>query len=139
MDFNHLLRLNIYELTATVIFLTAYFIIRVLNRSLKRPISYLAVFSAMNVALNPSLIHFVFLHLRSRYAVVRGDEELRSFVAGFIAMATGIIAFIRILRSKQTTQGLPFATAGIIGGSLWAGFWIQLYLRFVWAMAHWKG
>ena len=130
------LRYNIYELTAAGLFLLAYGGIRLLNHFVSKPLSYLAVFSAMSIVLNPLIIHIVFYRAGLPY-VGRGDEELRSFAAGIVTLLTGIIATIRIRRSHGALRGLPFAIAGITGGSVWIGFWIQFYVRFAWGMAHW--
>lgn len=100
-------------------------------------ISFLAIFAAINVFLNPVVINYVEWHLHSRFAVGVGGEGLRSFADGFISFIAGIVALIRILRSRRSLRGLPFAIVGIIGGVIWAVFWAQLYIRFAWGMAHW--
>jgi hypothetical protein len=54
-----------------------------------------------------------------------------------LSFICGIVALIRILRSRRSLRGLPFAIVGIIGGAVWAVFWAQLYVRFVSGMARW--
>ena len=83
----------------------------------------------MSVFLNPVLIHYSFMRVHSPYVVGRGDEELRSFAAGLVALTTGIVAAVRIRKSKGSLRGLPFAIVGIVGGAWWAYFWTALFLR----------
>ena len=127
---------NISVLVAAGLFLLAYVFVCLLNRSASKSLSYLAVFSAMSVVLNPYLFHIVFLYAGLPF-VGRGGDELRSFVAGIITLSTGIIAVIRIRRSHGALRGLPLAIAGIIGGAVWAGFWILFAIRFAWGMSNW--
>jgi hypothetical protein len=128
---------NNYELFAAFISILAYVGVRFLNVSVSPRFSFLAIFAAINVFLNPVVINYVEWHLHSRFAVGVGGEGLRSFAAGFISFIAGIVALVRILRSRRSLRGLPFAIVGIIGGVIWAVFWAQLYIRFAWGMAHW--
>ncbi len=132
-------RLNIYEFIAAAIFILANFGIRLASQPPAPRFSYLAIFAAMSVLLNPLLIHVVLMRLHFPYIVGRGDSELRSFAAGVVALITGIVAVVRIRKSKGKLRGLPFAVVGITGGALWAGAWSAFFLWFMWGMAHWKG
>jgi hypothetical protein len=128
---------NNYELCAAFISILVYIGVRFLNVSVTPRFSFLAIFAALNVFLNPVVINYVQWHLHSRFAVGIGSEELRSFSAGMLSFICGIVALIRILRSRRSLRGLPFAIVGIIGGAVWAVFWAQLYVRFVSGMARW--
>ena len=128
---------NIYEITAAVIFVTAYFAIRHFNRGRGVALSYLAVFSGLAVLLNPEIIRTVF-QLIGPYWIVRGDSEVRSCAAGAMALVTGVIAVVRIRRSHGALSGIPFAMIGIAGGVLWVGFWIVVLFRFAYGMSHWR-
>jgi hypothetical protein len=131
------LRLNNYEIKATFIFIVTYVGVRLFNHSASAHLSYLAVFSGVNVALNPHVIHGVLMGLHSHDVVGRGDEKLRSFAAGLLSFVCGIVALVRILRSHGSLRGLPFAIAGAIGGAIWTGLWAVIFIRFVSAMARW--
>jgi len=132
-----LLLFNNYEIIAGFICILVYISARFLNVSVTPRFSFLAIFSALTVFLNPVVINYVQWHLHSHFAVGIGSEELRSFTAGLLSFVCGIVALIRILRSHRSLRGLPFAIVGIIGGAIWAVFWAQLYIRFVSAMSHW--
>ena len=132
-----MVQINIYELVAAAGFLLAYLVLRLANRSYSNSISYLAVFSATSIVLNPYLIEMVFIREHLPFSMVGGNERFRSFLMGIVALITGIIALKRISRSHGELRGRPFAFVGIVGGTAWALYWIQLYLRFAAAMASW--
>lgn len=131
------LRLNNYEITAAIAFIFGYAATQLVNRSASPHFSFLAIFAAMNVILNPLVIHLVQMRLHSPFVIGRGDEGLRSFAAGLLSLVTGIIALVRIMKCRSLFRGLPFAVFGIVGGTIWVGFWASLFIRFVSGMARW--
>jgi hypothetical protein len=131
-----LFRLNIYEFIAAAIFGLAYCSLRLSRGSSAPRFSYLAVFATISVLLNPLLIHLVLMRVHFPYIVGRGDSEFRSFAAGVVASIAGIVAVVRIQKSKGELKGLPFAFVGIVGGAPWAGAWAAFFLRFMSRMAH---
>lgn len=131
------LRLNIYELMAAAVFGLAYFGVCLSGRSVTPRFSYLAVFSALSVFLNPILIHLFLMRVHFPYIVGRGDSELRSFLAGLVTLVTGIVAVVRIRKARGGLRGLPFAVFGIVGGIVWAGGWAAVFFRFMWGMSNW--
>jgi hypothetical protein len=128
---------NLYEITAIALFVAAYFVVRRLNRAADRRLSYLAVFASLAVVLNPTVLHIVFRATGLPW-VARGDSEIRSLAVGAIALAAGIVALVRIRRSRGALTGMPLAIAGVIGGGLWVGFWILLFLAFAIGMSSWR-
>jgi hypothetical protein len=134
--FSMLIRHNIYEIIAAAIFGLAYCSLRLSRGSSPPRLSFLAVFAALSVLLNPHLIHLVLMRVHFPYIVGRGDSEFRSFAAGVVALIAGIVAVIRIRKSKGGLRGLPFAIIGIVGGFLWAGAWVAFLLWFISRMAH---
>lgn len=133
-----ILELNIYEFIAATIFILAYFGTRILNRSASSHLSYLAIFSALNVLLNPQAIHWILMHLHFPYTVGLGDSEFRSFAAGIVSLVSSVVALVRIRRSHGLLRGLPLAIFGIAGGVLWAGLWMVVVLMFARGMANFR-
>lgn len=132
-----LVELDIYELIAVAGLLLAYLILRLSNRPGSKSFSYLAIFSATSVVLNPYFLETVFIREHLPFAVVSGSERPRSFVMGVVALLTGIMAIKDILCSQGDLRGLLFAFVGIIGGTIWAVYWIWFYLSFISAMRGW--
>ena len=123
------MRLNNYEIKAASIFILGYVAVRLLSLWTSHPLSYLAVFSTLNVILNPLVIHFAMMRFRPSDVVGLGDSELRSFAAGLVSFVCGIIALVRILRSHGSLRGLPFAAFGVVGGGIWVGYWLIFAYR----------
>lgn len=119
-------------LVTVAILIVAYHILRGVNASRQKPISFLAVFSA--VALNPE-----FLYLIARFTplpvVAHGDSEMRSFLAGLIAFFTGVAAVVRTRKWNGQRSGMPYALIGTIGGALIVAAWTCFAILFVIGMS----
>ena len=126
------LAVNMRKIIALAIYLLAFFCVRLVNRSLRHKLSYLAVFSALSILFNPLVLLRICMLLHLPYAV--GGEGVLNGAAGLLALVTGIIAFVHIRNSKEGLQGYPFAIAGIVGGACWLGYWLFVYLRLMLAM-----
>jgi hypothetical protein len=123
-----------YELIAIGIFAWIFFKVRYRNATIEVPWSYLAIFSAVSVLLNPLLMHLVLSLVHYPLTVARGDDEIRSFLAGVISLSTGIIALVRIRKSRGKIRGFGLASIGVIGGTLWVVGWIVFILWFLLGM-----
>jgi hypothetical protein len=134
--FSMLIRPNFYEIIAAAILGLAYCNLRLSRGSSPPRLSFLAVFAALSVLLNPLLIHHVWMYGHFPYIVGVSVDGFHSFAAGVVALIAGIVAVIRIRKSKGKLKGLPFAIIGIVGGFLWAGAWAAFILAFSWGMAH---
>ena len=130
-----LARENGYAALITGVSLAAYFGLRRRNAAQVRPTSFLAVLSALVAVLNPALVGFLFGAAGLRGIGGGGDSETHSFVFGVVSLAAGIIAALRIRRSRGLISGMRFAIAGIAVGVLWVGFWIAFALVFASGMA----
>ena len=117
--------------------IAAFFAVRGLGPQSGRRWSFLAVFALLLVVLNPAILEKVSLTMRLP-TYISGGRQFRSFLTGLLALVVGIIAAVRIWRSRGALRGMPLAIAGAIGGVLWAVYWIYLYVSFVTAMAGWR-
>lgn len=124
-----------YELIAMGIFLWVYFKVRSRNATMEVTWSYLAIFSALSVLLNPLLMHFALSLVKYPLTGARGDIEIRSFLAGVISLSTGIIVLVRIRKSGGKSRGSGLASIGVIGGTLWVVGWITFMLWFLHGMS----
>ena len=123
-----------YEFIAIGIFAWIFFKVRYRNATIEVPWSYLAIFSALSVLFNPLLMHLALSLVHYPLTVARGDDEIRSFLAGVISLLTGIIALVRIRKSRGKIRGSGLARVGVIGGTLWIVGWIAFILWFLLGM-----
>lgn len=122
-----------YQLVAASMVGAAYCFIRLFNRSSTSRWSYLAVFSAIGVVVNPGLTP-VFLGGLPYMS-------LEAFIVGVLAFGTGTIAAYLIQRSRGSLRGLPFAIFGIVGGGLWVLYGVGSFVivvLFLLVMSGWK-
>jgi hypothetical protein len=113
--------------------LAAWFVVRQLNRGKARRLSYLAVFSALAAVLNPMWVEH-FLRVAGLPTVGRGDSEMQSFRTAALAAVAGVIAAVRIARSRRTLWGLPFAGSGVAVATLVVVSWIAVLIALVGGM-----
>lgn len=123
-----------YELIAIGIFAWIFFKVRYRNATIEVPWSYLAIFSALSVLFNPLLMHLALSLVYYPLTVAGGDDEIRSFLAGVISLLTGIIALVRIRKSRGKIRGSGLARIGVIGGTLWIVGWIAFISWFLLGM-----
>jgi hypothetical protein len=112
-----------------------YFAVRRRDASRARPTSFLAVFSAGVAVLNPALVGLFFGALGVRGIGGGGDAEMYSVVTAVAALAAGIIAAVRIRRSRGLLSGMRLAIVGIVVAGVWVAFWIAFALSFAARMA----
>lgn len=126
---------NAYAGLITGASLVAYFGLRRHDASQARRTSFLALFSTLVAVLNPAVVGLLFGAVGVQGIGGGGDSEMYSFFGGVVALTAGIIAARRIRRSHNLMSGMRLATAGIVVGALWLGFWIALALVFAIGMS----
>lgn len=130
-----LARENAYGALITGVSLAAYSALRRRDAPRARPTSFLALFSTLVAVGNPTLVDLFCGAVGIQGIGGGGDSETNSFVAGVVALTSGIVAAVRIRLSRGLMSGMALAVSGIVVGGLWVALWVALLLLFAIGMA----
>jgi hypothetical protein len=123
---------NNCELFLIAVLVGLYFMLRNLRQ--RENICFPAIASAVCAVLNPAILTILFWLARLP-VWIHGDRQLRSCAVASVAVVSGHIALIRIMKSRDVLQGRIFAWVGIVAGYLWLCGWIFFPAALMWAMS----
>jgi hypothetical protein len=128
------------DVIALAVGIDAFMWIRTRRRSDGKLLSDFALLSLLLTILNPLGVRFVVSHipmLPQHFRVIYLFPIIRSFIAGGLALFTGVVGLIAVKRNGRQFYGTVHAWLGIVGGSLYLIIWVGLYIAWAKSIRGW--